>query len=37
VLRHRSYFFLFIDVHLRSGELVSGIIVLSDPVPREGE
>jgi hypothetical protein len=37
LLRRRGYFILFIDVHLQSGEKVSGTVVLSDPAPGEGE
>jgi hypothetical protein len=37
LLRHRGYFIPFIDVHLRSGEQVSRIVVLSDPAPGEDE
>jgi hypothetical protein len=37
LLRHRSYFIPFGDMHLRSEEQASGIIVLSDPAPGEGE
>jgi hypothetical protein len=37
LLRRQGYFIPFIDMHRRSKEQVSGIIVLSDPGPREGE
>jgi hypothetical protein len=37
LLRHRGYFIPFVDVHLRSGEQVSGTVVLSDPTPGEDE
>jgi hypothetical protein len=37
LLRHRGYFIPFVGVHLRSGEQVFGIIILSDPAPGEGE
>jgi hypothetical protein len=37
LLRRRGYFIPFVDVHLRSGEQVSGTVVLSDPAPGEGE
>jgi hypothetical protein len=37
LLRHQDYFILFIGVHLRSGEYVSGIIILNNPAPGEGE
>jgi hypothetical protein len=37
LLRHRDYFISLVDVHLRSGEQVSGTIVLSDPAPGESK
>jgi hypothetical protein len=37
LLRCQGYFILFIDVYLRSGEQVSGTIVLSNPTPGEDE
>jgi hypothetical protein len=37
LLRRRGYFILFIDVHLRLGEQVSGTVILSDPAPGEGK
>jgi hypothetical protein len=37
LLRHQDFFIPFFDVHLRSGEQVFGIIILSDPAPGEGE
>jgi hypothetical protein len=35
LLRRRGYIISFVDMHLRSGEQVSGTIVLSDPAPGE--
>jgi hypothetical protein len=37
MLRRRGYFIPFVDVHLRSGEHVSGTVVISDLAPTEGE
>jgi len=37
LLRRRVYFIPFVGVQLRSGEQVSGTVVLSDPAPEEGE
>jgi hypothetical protein len=37
LLRRRGYFIPFVDVHLRSGEQVSGTVVLSELAPGEGE
>jgi hypothetical protein len=37
LLHRQGYFIPFVDVHLRSGEQVSGTVVLSDPAPGEGE
>jgi hypothetical protein len=37
LLRRRGYFIPFVDVYLRSGEQVSGTIVLTDPAPGDGE
>jgi hypothetical protein len=37
LLRRQGYFILFIDVHLRLGEQVSGTIILNDHALREGK
>jgi hypothetical protein len=37
LLCHQCYFIPFVDVHLRSGEHVSGTVVLNDLAPGEGE
>jgi hypothetical protein len=37
LLCRQGYFIPFIDVHLRSGEQVSGTVVLSHPTSGEGE
>jgi hypothetical protein len=37
LLRRQSYFIMFINMHVRLGEQVSKIIVLSDHAPGEGE
>jgi hypothetical protein len=36
-LHCQVYFISFIDVHLRSGEQVFKIIILTDPTPRKGK
>jgi hypothetical protein len=37
LLRRHGYFTPFVDVHSRSGEQVSGTIILSDATMGEGE
>jgi hypothetical protein len=37
LLRRQGYFIPFVDVHMRSGEQVSGTVVLSDPALEDGE
>jgi hypothetical protein len=37
LLRRRGYFIPFVDVHLRSGEQVSGTVVLNDYALGEDE
>jgi hypothetical protein len=37
LLRHQGYFIPFVDVHLRSGEQVSGTVIISDLALEEGK
>jgi hypothetical protein len=37
MLRCQDFFIPFVDVYLRSGEQVSGTVILSDPALGEGE